>query len=166
MKKSTAFGIATAVTVAVAVALAIFHFNRFILEEEGILGLVVAIVLLGAPCAVASIFGIVFDAEMEGNTQDVELWKVSLGVTIIIPVICLLGLEREWPKKWDVDPIWFIDVLFGLPLLINYIFSLWATFSTPESRRHYYPSPIDTTPTTTSTTTETDAYGRPTGRPF
>ena len=167
MKKRTAFLISTAATVAVGVAVAIFHQNRYILETDSMLALVPTILMLGIPFAVASILGICFDAEIEGNSNDVELWKVSLGVTILIPVVCLLGLENGWPKSWGVDPIWFVDALFVLPAVINYLFALWAAFRDPKAHKHYYPTP-DSTPVypTTTTETETDAYGRPTGKPF
>ena len=165
MKKRTAFLISTAVTVAVGVAAAIFHQNRYILESDSALAFIPVILMLGIPFAATSIIGIFFDAEIAGTGNDIELWKVSLGVTILIPVVCLLGLENGWPKSWGIDPIWFVDALFALPAVINYLFALWAAFRDPNAHRHTYPTP-DSTSTYTTTTTETDAFGRPTGKPF
>lgn len=169
MKKRLSFLVATLIAIACGVAVYMFHQNRFLLEDSSLTSLGVALLLLGIPFGVDAVIGHLFYAEL----KDVELWKVLLGITITLPIVGIIIFENGLALEWGIDPIWIVDAQFVLPMVANYLFTLWAIF---HKRRKSYksghhrppapPSPPSTPTTTTNAETETNAYGLPTGLPF
>lgn len=156
MKKRVSFWIATAVSIACCVAMHFFHHNRFLLEDGSILSFAIALVLLGIPFGVSAIIGVLFNAEFEGETSDIELWKVTLTITIILPIIGIYIVEDGHAQNWDIDPIWVVDAQFLLPMLVNYLFTLWAIFRDPKAHRRVSTPPIPSSPEPVSPPAERD----------
>lgn len=126
MKKLISFLITTILTAACGVCLYSCH-KSGVLLEDGIEVLLYAVGMLAVPFITCSILGIIYDAEIELEDSYTELWKVSLGVTIAFVVLGIMIVESKH-KLFNIDPKLVVDAQIGLPMLINYLMSLWAIF--------------------------------------
>ena len=168
MKARISLWIITLITVACGAAIYIFHCSRFLLEDSSLTAFGTALLLLGIPFGASAIISYQFDAEI----GSVELWKILLGITIALPIAGIVIVENGLAQAWEIDPIWIVDAQFALPLVINYLFTLWAIFHDQHKHNRYHrrppapPTPPSPPSTTTTTETETNAYGLPTGLPF
>ena len=126
MKKLISFLVTTILTIACGVCLYFCH-KSGVLLGDGIESLLYAAGMLVVPFATCSILGIIYEAEIELEDSYTELWKVSLGVTIGFVVLGIIIVESK-RKIFNIDPKLVIDAQIGLPMLINYLMSLWAIF--------------------------------------
>lgn len=126
MKKLISFLATTILTIACGVCLYFCH-KSGILLGDGVESFLYAVGMLAVPFATCSILGIIYEAEIELEDSYTELWKVSLGVTIGFVVLGIIIVESK-RKIFNIDPKLVIDAQIGLPMLINYLMSLWAIF--------------------------------------
>lgn len=126
MKKLISFLITTILTIACGVCLYFCH-KSGVLLEDGIESLLYAVGMLAVPFITCSIIGIIYEAEIETEDSYTKLWKVSLGVTVAFLILGIMIVESK-RKIFNIDPKLVIDAQIGLPMLINYLMSLWAIF--------------------------------------
>lgn len=126
MKKLISFLVTTILTTACGVCLYFCHKSGVLLGDD-IVSFLFAAGMLAVPFVTCSILGIIYDAEIELEDSYAELWKVSLGVTIGFVVLGIIIVESKH-KIFDIDSKFVIDAQIGLPMLINYLMSLWAIF--------------------------------------
>ena len=129
----------------------------------------------GAALCGSAIIGLVFDATVEGEDEEFELWKVTLAVAIAFPLLGIMLLKPGLSRIFPINTKLVVDAQIALPLIINYLLTLWAIFGDKKNRPLYYSEEdyirkkvkeMERAGTGTSATRETptDPYGRPTGR--
>lgn len=176
MKKTISFWVSTLIAIGCGICLYFCHRSGLLLEDS-IKAACFALAMLALPFAASAIIGLVFDATVEGEDEEFELWKVTLAVAIAFPVLGIMLLESGLSRIFPINAKLVVDAQIALPLIINYLLTLWAIFGDKKNRPLYYSEEdyirkkvkeMERAGTGTSTTgeTPTDPYGRPTGRGY